>query len=503
VTMFKRILIANRGEIAVRVIRACREMGIETVAVYSEADHDALHVQMADAAVAIGPPSARESYLAIDKVIGAARETKADAIHPGYGFLSENPAFARACADAGVTFIGPSPETLEASGDKVRARQMAARGGAPVLPALESVTSGSKEGQQAAKTLGLPLLVKAAAGGGGKGMRVVREAAELPAALAAAEREATAAFGDGRVFLERLVERPRHIEVQILADRHGHRIHLGERECSLQRRHQKIVEEAPSAVVDERLRQKITDAALIVARAVDYSNAGTVEFLLAPDQSFYFLEINPRLQVEHPVTEMVTGLDLVQQQIRVAAGEPLSIRQQDVALRGHAIECRLYAEDPANRFLPQAGDIVAVSAPSGPGIRVDSALWAGARVTIDYDPMLAKVVAHGADRESARRRMIAALEDFLIIGPPNNLTFLRALMETTAFRDAAIDTQLIEREGGEPLAATKYREVAAKIAAYLVVARPAAAPGATGGASVIPSPWETLGAWRTGGAGRI
>jgi len=499
--MFQRILIANRGEIAVRVIRACREMGIETVAVYSEADRDALHVQMADCAVAIGPPPARESYLAIDKVLAAAHDTKADAIHPGYGFLSENPAFARACAEAGITFIGPSPETLEASGDKVRARQMAAKGGAPVLPALESVTSGSKEARQAAQTLGLPLLVKAAAGGGGKGMRVVREASELSAALAAAEREATAAFGDGRVFLERLLERPRHVEVQILADHHGHRIHLGERECSLQRRHQKIVEEAPSAVVDDELRRKITDAALVVARAVDYSNAGTVEFLLAPDRSFYFLEINPRLQVEHPVTEMVTGVDLVQQQIRVAAGERLSIRQQDVHLRGHAIECRLYAEDPANRFLPQAGEIAAVSVPSGPGIRVDSALWAGARVTIDYDPMLAKVVTHGADRESSRRRMIGALEDFLVIGPPNNLTFLRALMESTAFRDAAIDTQLIEREGGDRFAETKYRDLAARIAAYLVAAGPRAT--ISGGATnTIPTPWETLGAWRTGGGGR-
>jgi len=500
--MFKKVLIANRGEIAVRVIHACREMGISTVAVYSEADRDALHVQMADASVVIGPPPARESYLAIDKIISAAHDTKADAIHPGYGFLSENSAFARACADAGVTFIGPSAETLEASGDKVRARKIAAKGGAPVLPAIESVSSGSREAQQAVKTLGLPLLVKAAAGGGGKGMRVVREADELAAALAAAEREATAAFGDGRVFLERLVDRPRHVEVQILADRHGHRIHLGERECSLQRRHQKIVEEAPSAVVDEALRRQITDAALVVARAVDYSNAGTVEFLLAPDRTFYFLEINPRLQVEHPVTEMVTGIDLVQQQIRIAAGERLSIRQEDVVLRGHAIECRLYAEDPANRFLPQGGEIVAVSLPSGPGIRVDSALWAGAQVTIDYDPMLAKVIAHAADRDSARRRMIAALEDFLIIGPPNNLPFLRDLMELDEFRDAAIDTQLIDRRGGDLIVEPRHRELAAQIAAYLLAAgpRPTAAAGAA--TSAVASPWETLGAWRPGMGGR-
>jgi 3-methylcrotonyl-CoA carboxylase alpha subunit len=500
--MFKKILIANRGEIAVRVIRACREMGISTVAVYSEADRDALHVQMADASVLLGPPPARESYLAIDKVLTAARETKADAIHPGYGFLSENPAFARACADADVTFIGPSPQTLEASGDKVRARKMAAKAGAPVLPALESVPSGSTEARGAAKTLGLPLLVKAAAGGGGKGMRVVRQAGELSAALAAAEREATAAFGDGRVFLERLVDRPRHVEVQILADRDGRRIHLGERECSLQRRHQKVVEEAPSAAVDEGLRRRITDAALVVAHAVDYSNAGTVEFLLAPDVTFYFLEINPRLQVEHPVTEMVTGVDLVQQQILIAAGERLSIRQDDVELRGHAIECRLYAEDPANRFLPQAGEIVAVSLPSGPGIRVDSALWAGSRVTIDYDPMLAKVIAHARDREGARRRMIAALEDFLIIGPPNNLPFLRGLMELADFRDAAIDTQLIDRRGGDLVAEPKHRELAAQIAAYLLAAGPRPAGAAAATTNAIASPWETLGAWRPGMGGR-
>jgi acetyl-CoA carboxylase biotin carboxylase subunit len=498
--MFKRILIANRGEIAVRVIRACREMGIASVAVYSEADRDALHVQLADEAVPIGPPPARESYLAVEKILAAARDTRADAVHPGYGFLSENPAFARACADAGVAFVGPSPQTLECSGDKVRARQMAAKGGAPVLPALESVSSASAEVQQAAKTLGLPLLVKAAGGGGGKGMRVVRTASELGAALAAAEREATAAFGDGRVFLERLVERPRHIEVQILADHHGNRIHLGERECSLQRRHQKVVEEAPSAVVDDELREKITAAALIVARAVDYANAGTVEFLLAPDGRFYFLEINPRLQVEHPVTEMVTGIDLVQQQIRVAAGERLSIRQEDVGLRGHSIECRLYAEDPANRFLPQAGDIAAVSLPSGPGIRVDSALWAGGRISIDYDPLLAKLITHAADREGARRRMVAALDDFLVIGPPNNLTFLRALMELAEFREAAIDTQLIERGEAQVLGASRHGDLAAQIAAYLVAAAPRQpAPGAAG----VANPWETLGAWRLASGGRV
>ncbi|MEA2624794.1 MAG: acetyl-CoA carboxylase, biotin carboxylase subunit, partial [Candidatus Binatota bacterium] len=444
--MFKKILIANRGEIAVRVIRACRELGISPVAVYSEADRDALHVQMADAAIAIGPAPARESYLAIDKVIAAARSAGVEAIHPGYGFLSENPEFARAVGDAGLVFIGPSPETLELSGDKVRARKAAAANGAPVLPAIEDLTVARGDAARAAQTLGLPLLVKAAAGGGGKGMRVVRDAGELPAALAAAEREALSAFGDGRVFLERLVERPRHVEVQVLGDRHGNLIHLGERECSLQRRHQKIVEEAPSAAVDDALRDRLTQAALMAARAVGYSNAGTVEFLLAPDGEFYFLEINPRLQVEHPVTECVTGVDLVVAQIRVAAGERLPIRQEDVELRGHAIECRLYAEDPSNRFLPSSGKIAAVSLPSGPGVRIDSALWAGATISIDYDPLLAKIIAFAPDREQARRRMLAAFDEFLLVGPANNLTFLRSLMELDEFREARIDTQLIERE---------------------------------------------------------
>ncbi len=500
--MFKRILIANRGEIAVRVIRACRELGISSVAVYSEADRDALHVQLADRAIPIGPPPARESYLAIDKIVGAARDAGAEAIHPGYGFLSENPAFARAVAAAGIAFVGPTPETLELSGDKVTARRMAAKGGAPVLPGLDSVSSSSEEARKAASTLGLPLLVKAAAGGGGKGMRVVRDASELAPALAAAEREATAAFGDGRVFLERLVDRPRHVEVQILADGHGRAIHLGERECSLQRRHQKVVEEAPSAAVDSKLRARITDAALIVARAVGYTNAGTVEFLLAPDGGFYFLEINPRLQVEHPVTELVTGVDLVVEQIRIAAGEPLSIRQEDVLIRGHAIECRLYAEDPDNKFLPAAGPVAALSLPSGPGVRVDTALWAGAKIPIDYDPLLAKSIASAPTRELARRRMIAALEDFLMIGPPNNLAFLRRLMELDAFRDAAVDTQLIEREGASLLGEPRHRDLALVIAAHLA---------ATGGTSAgdggsrprgTPSPWETLGAFRLGVGGR-
>ncbi len=496
--MFRKILIANRGEIAVRVIRACRELSISPIAVYSEVDRDALHVQMADEAIPIGAAPARESYLSIERVLAAARQSGAEAIHPGYGFLAENPAFARAVADAGLTFIGPSPETLELSGDKVRARRAAAAAGAPVLPALESVSAVSTEAAQAAANLGLPLLVKAAAGGGGKGMRIVRMESELAPALAAAEREATAAFGDGRVFLERLLDRPRHIEVQILADRHGRRITLGERECSLQRRHQKVVEEAPSAAVDEPLRERLAQAALVVAESVGYSNAGTVEFLLAPDARFYFLEINPRLQVEHPVTEMVTGVDLVEQQIRIAAGEPLEIRQEDVRLRNHAIECRLYAEDPRNNFLPSAGEIFALSFPDGPGLRIDSALWPGARIPIDYDPLLAKIIASAPTRELARRRMIVALEEFLFLGPPNNLTFLRALMECAEFRDAAIDTQLIERRAESLRAEPRSRDLALTIAAFLM-ATGDRSTGRTGPSSRgIPSPWDTLSGWRLG-----
>jgi acetyl-CoA/propionyl-CoA carboxylase, biotin carboxylase, biotin carboxyl carrier protein len=495
--MFRRILIANRGEIAVRVIHACRELGISPVAVFSDADRDALHVQMADAAVHLGPPPARESYLAIDKVIEAAKSTGAEAIHPGYGFLSENPAFARACADAGIVFIGPSPETLEATGDKVEARRSAAGAGAPIVPGLESIAAGSDEARRATDTLGLPLLVKAAGGGGGKGMRVVRKAEELPAALAAAEREALAAFGNGRVFLERYVERPRHVEVQILADAHGNVLHLGERECSLQRRHQKIVEEAPSAVVDEALRERLTTAAVKAARAVNYVNAGTVEFLLGADGEFYFLEINPRLQVEHPVTEMVTGIDLVIEQIRVALGEKLRFRQEDVRLRGHAIECRLYGEDPANRFLPSSGPVRTLELPSGPGVRIDSALFAGGTIAIEYDPLVAKIIAWAPDRELARRRMISVLDRLLLIGPANNLAFLRALMEMPEFARAEIDTQLIERrsEGWdlEPRHADDARVLAA-----VVAASGGASEAAAGGPAAPPSPWETLGGWRVG-----
>ena len=497
--MFRRLLIANRGEIAVRVIRACRELGISPVAVYSEVDRDALHVQLADVAVCVGPALARESYLAIDRVVEAAKRTGAEAIHPGYGFLSENAAFARAVADAGLVFVGPSPETLELSGDKVEARKAAERAGTPVLPAIESVAPDSAEAKDAPARLGLPLLVKAAAGGGGKGMRVVRAAKDLSAALEAAGREALAAFGDGRVFLEKLVERPRHIEVQILADRHGNRIHLGERECSLQRRHQKVVEEAPSPAVGPELRERLTRAALAAAEAVGYANAGTVEFLLAPDGSFYFLEINPRLQVEHPVTEMVTGVDLVEQQIRVAAGERLAIRQEDVVLRGHAIECRLYAEDPARGFLPSAGPIDAVALPEGPGIRVDSALRGGGRIPVEYDPLLAKIVASGADRERARCRMLAALDDFRLLGPPNNLTFLRTLMELPEFASGAIDTQLIERLGSSLVAATRHDDAAFAIAAVLFASGTAASRAEAGAPAGIPSPWESLGAWRVGG----
>ncbi len=445
--MIKRLLIANRGEIAVRIIRACRELGIESIAVHSEADSHSLHVMAADRAVAIGPPPATASYLSIARIIEAARTARADAIHPGYGFLSENAAFARACADAGITFIGPPADVIAQMGSKIEARRLVAAAGVPVVPGETPADQTDAGVQQALDRVGPPALIKASAGGGGKGMRHVRERAEGLDAIQAARREATAAFGDGTLYVEKLVDTPHHVEVQVFADNHGHTIHLFERECSVQRRHQKIIEESPSTILTPALRAGITSAAVAAAEAASYRNAGTIEFLVEPSSSnFYFLEMNTRLQVEHPVTEQVTGLDLVRAQLLVAGGEALPWTQAAIRQRGHAIEARVYAEDPARGFIPQAGILERYREPSAPGVRVDSGVVEGSEVTVYYDPMIAKVIATAETRPLAINRLAAALRAFDIGGVRTNVSFLVRILELAEFRNGAIDTAFLDRE---------------------------------------------------------
>ncbi len=450
--LFETVLIANRGEIAVRIIRTLRRLGIHSVAVYSDADADALHVTLADEAVRLGPAPAAESYLSIDRVLDAARRTGAQAIHPGFGFLAENAAFARACAEAGIVFVGPSPEAIEMMGDKIAARAAVEARGVATVPGLARPGLGDAELITGAATVGFPVLIKPSAGGGGKGMHVVTVATELPAALAAARREASASFGDDTLFLERYVSAPRHIEVQVIADAHGNVVHLGERECSLQRRHQKVIEEAPSPLLEmlddgAAVRARIGEAACETARSVGYVGAGTVEFIVSaehPDE-FFFMEMNTRLQVEHPVTEQVTGLDLVELQLRIAAGESLPFGQDDVTLTGHSIEARVYAEDPRSGFLPTGGRVLRVAHPSGEGIRIDSALRDGLDVGVDYDPMLAKIIATGDDRAQALRRLTDALGDTAILGFETNLEFLRLLLALPEVVSGDLDTGLIAR----------------------------------------------------------
>ena len=444
---FTTVLVANRGEIACRVIRTLRELGIRSVAVYSDPDRTAPHVALADVAVRIGPAAARDSYLNIDALLDAARRSGAEAVHPGYGFLSESAAFAEACAAAGITFIGPGVHALDVMGDKIRAKLAVAEHGVPTIPGVAEPGLDDEQLIAAAAEVGFPLLVKPSAGGGGKGMQVVRSADQLADALSAARRVAGAAFGDDTLFLERLVESPRHIEVQVLADAHGTTIHLGERECSLQRRHQKVVEEAPSALLDAETRERIGKAACAVAETVDYVGAGTVEFLVsdAAPGEFFFMEMNTRLQVEHPVTELVTGIDLVEWQVRIAAGEPLPFAQDDIRLRGHAIEVRVYAENPERDFLPTDGTVLVLHEPDGPGIRVDSGLVQGNDIVPDYDPMLSKVIAWGADRDTALRRLDAALAETVILGATTNVAYLRTLLADEDVRAGRIDTTLIDR----------------------------------------------------------
>jgi geranyl-CoA carboxylase alpha subunit len=440
---FRTILVANRGEIACRIIRTAKAMGYRTAAVHSEADADALHVRMADAAACIGPPETRASYLSVDAIIAAARRMGVEAVHPGYGFLSENAGFARACAEAGLVFIGPSPDAIAAMGNKAEAKRRIAEASVPYLPGYQGSDQSDRRLIDEAGRIGFPVMVKAAAGGGGRGMRLVGGGGELPAALAAARAEAESAFGSGELMLEKALVDARHVEVQVLADALGAVIHLGERDCSVQRRHQKVIEEAPSPAVTEELRRRMGASAVAAARAIGYTNAGTVEFLLSGDGAFYFLEMNTRLQVEHPVTEMVTGLDLVELQIRIARGEPLPIGQEDVRIVGHAIEARLYAEAPHNGFLPQSGRLVAWRPPAGPGIRVEHGLREGQTVSPHYDPLLAKVIAHGRSRDEARGRLIQALRDTVALGPATNRGFLIDCLGHAGFARGAATTEFI------------------------------------------------------------
>jgi 3-methylcrotonyl-CoA carboxylase alpha subunit len=495
VGLFRKVLVANRGEIAVRVIRTCRTMAIPTVAVFSEADRRARHVHEADEAMAIGPAEALSSYLSIDAIVSAARESGADAVHPGYGFLSESGDFADAVRDAGLVFVGPPGGVHRRMGDKKVARRLMAASGVPVVPGYDGDEQGDERLFHEAARIGWPVMLKPARGGGGKGMRVVAREEEFASALAASRREARSAFGDDAMVIERLVERPRHVEVQVLADEHGSALHLGERECSVQRRHQKVVEETPSPALAPPAREALWAAGLRAARAASYVNAGTVEFLLAPDGSFFFLEMNTRLQVEHPVTEVVTGLDLVRLQLEVAAGRPLTLRQEDVVRRGHAVECRLYAEDPERDDLPSPGRVLHLSEPEGPGVRVDSGLRPGSEVTVHYDPLLSKVVTWGFDRPEAVARMREALRRTVVLGVATNLARLRAIVEHPAFAAGELHTGFIDEHLGE-LTPRPCPPAEALAALAAVLQRPASVGTAARAASV--DPWASLGRWRLG-----
>ena len=441
----RKILVANRGEITLRIMRTAREMGIKTVAVYSEADRHALHVRFADEAVCIGPPPSAQSYLRMEKIIEAARHTGADAIHPGYGFLSENEDFARAVREAGLIFIGPSPESIELMGSKIAAKEAAARFGVPLVPGINKPITDVKLAHEVAREIGYPVLIKASAGGGGKGMRIVEQEAELEEQMQRAISEATSAFGDGSVFIEKYVTQPRHIEFQIFGDQHGNVVHLFERECSVQRRHQKVVEEAPSSILTPEMRKKMGEAAVNVAKAAKYYNAGTVEFIVDSNLDFFFLEMNTRLQVEHPVTEMITGLDLVKLQIKVAEGEKLPFTQEELTLRGHSVEVRVYAEDPANNFLPDIGTLKTYVRPQGHGIRVDDGFEQGMAIPFYYDPMIAKMICTAETRELAIEKMIRAIDEYQITGVETTLGFCRFVMTHEAFRSGNFDTKFVEK----------------------------------------------------------
>jgi len=496
--MFKKILIANRGEIAVRVIRACRELGIPSVAVYSDVDRAALHVRKADEAYHIGPAAASESYLNFSKILEAAKRSGADGIHPGYGFLSENASFARACTDAGIKFIGPSAASMEIMGSKTRARQQMEKAQVPFVPGTSHGLESLEQAAEAAARIGYPVMLKAAAGGGGKGMRLVQAAGELKAALEAAKSEAERAFGDGEIYLEKAVVNPRHIEMQVLADEHGNTVYLGERECSVQRRHQKVLEEAPSPIVDPEMRHRMGEVAVRVAKAAKYSNAGTVEFLVDKDKNFYFLEMNTRLQVEHPVTELTTGLDLVHLQIRIASGEKLPFAQEDIRIRGHAIECRIYAEDPDNNYFPSPGKITLLLAPSGPGIRRDSGMYEGWTVPIDYDPLLAKLIGYGSDRTQAISRLTRALNEYFVGGIKTNILLFRRILCDPDFHAGRVDTGYLDRllKSNAPDAKGEDATIAAIAAGVFAMLDPLSGSSANGPSSSTAKNASVASSWK-------
>lgn len=445
--MFKKVLIANRGEIAVRVIRTCRELGISTVAVYSEADRGGLHVRMADEAYLLGPAPAAESYLRMDKILEIARQTKTEAIHPGYGFLSENAEFSQACQKAGIIFIGPTAKAMQSLGDKIAARRLADKVKVPTVPGIERPLKNLKEAQKVAEQIGYPVMLKASAGGGGKGMRRVDSAADMESALKLTQSEAKASFGNDAIFIEKFVVEPHHIEIQILGDQHGNVIALGERDCSIQRRHQKVLEESPSPFINDTTRQAMMESAIKLTRAVGYAGAGTLEFLVDHEQNFYFLEMNARLQVEHPVTELVTGIDLVKEQLHIANGQPLRFRQEDIQPRGHALECRIYAEDAESNFMPSPGTIEAIRNPEGPGVRIDSAVFPGSTISIYYDPMISKLLVWGRTRKEMCERMQRALREYRIDGVKHNITFHKAVLENKRFLAGTFDTGFIPTMG--------------------------------------------------------
>jgi acetyl-CoA carboxylase biotin carboxylase subunit len=499
--MFKKILIANRGEIAVRIIKACREMGISTVAVFSEADRASLHVISADEVLCIGPAPAIDSYLNIDRIIEAAKKTGAEAIHPGYGFLAENADFVKRCEEEEIVFIGPNSKAMQLVGDKVRSRQTMEKAGIPIIPGMKAIPSAISQYAKEAQRIGYPVMIKASAGGGGKGMRIIHRKKDLETGLEAGQREAKSAFGDESVYLEKYIEEPRHVEFQILADNHGRVVHLFERECSIQRRHQKIVEESPSQALNPELRAEMGETARKVIQVSGYNNAGTVEFLLDKNKNFYFLEVNARLQVEHPVTEFITGIDLVHQQIAIASGEKLSISQDKLEQRGHAIECRIYAEDPFNNFLPSAGKVHFLKEPSGPGVRHDCGIYSGCDIPIFYDPILAKLIVWAENRDMSKQRMISALDDYVILGIQTTIGFLKDVIAHPQFQAGETTTNFIEkyfaRWGGKEKTGEVHL-ITALASAFDSSSKPFG-PQVISDQNVTPSPWQTLGKWRLGG----